>query len=60
LDTERVIVPTKITRSGLAIRAVLAELAPDECAQFEAETLPVRALVTTKTGSVRVGLSPHP
>ncbi|MGH4013395.1 MAG: DUF6247 family protein [Pseudonocardiaceae bacterium] len=28
---------TKIERSGPAIRAALAELASDECAQFEAE-----------------------
>lgn len=28
---------TKIERSGPAIRAVLAELAPDECAEFETE-----------------------
>ena len=28
---------TKIERSGPAIRAALAELAPDECAQFETE-----------------------
>ncbi len=28
---------TKIERSGPAIRAALAELAPDECTQFEAE-----------------------
>lgn len=28
---------TKIERSGPAIRAALAELAPDECAEFEAE-----------------------
>jgi hypothetical protein len=28
---------TKIERSGPAIRAALAELSPDECAQFEAE-----------------------
>jgi hypothetical protein len=28
---------TKVERSGPAIRAALAEFAPDECAQFEAE-----------------------
>jgi hypothetical protein len=28
---------TRIERSGTAIRAVLAEHAPDECAQFEVE-----------------------
>ncbi|MDQ4039761.1 MAG: DUF6247 family protein [Actinomycetota bacterium] len=28
---------TRIGRSGPAIRAVLAEVSPDECAQFEAE-----------------------
>ena len=28
---------TKIERSGPVIRAALAEFAPDECAQFEAE-----------------------
>jgi hypothetical protein len=28
---------TKIERSGPAIRATLAELAPDECSQFEVE-----------------------
>jgi uncharacterized protein DUF6247 len=28
---------TKIKRSGPVIRAALAEFAPDECAQFEAE-----------------------
>jgi hypothetical protein len=28
---------TKIERSGPAIRAALAELSPDECAQFEVE-----------------------
>lgn len=30
-------VATKIERSGPAIRAVLAELSPDECARFEGE-----------------------
>jgi len=30
-------VATKIERSGPAIRASLAELAPDECAEFEVE-----------------------
>jgi Family of unknown function (DUF6247) len=29
--------PTKIKRSGPAIRAVLAEVSPAECAQFEVE-----------------------
>lgn len=28
---------TKIERSGPAVRAALAEVSPDECAQFEAE-----------------------
>lgn len=37
VDTERVTVATKIERSGPAIRTVLAELAPDECVQFEVE-----------------------
>jgi hypothetical protein len=31
------IAATKIERSGPAIRAALAELSPDECAQFEVE-----------------------
>ncbi len=37
-DTERMTaVTTRIERSGPAIRAALAEVSPEECAQFEAE-----------------------
>lgn len=37
MDTVPMTAAAKIERSGQAIRAVLAELAPQECAQFEAE-----------------------
>ncbi len=37
VDTEAMTAATKIERSGPAIRAVLAELSPAECEEFEAE-----------------------
>jgi len=36
-DTQAVTTATRVERSGPAIRAVLAEASPAECAQFEAE-----------------------
>lgn len=37
VDTEQMTAATKVERSGPAIRAALAELAPAECVEFEAE-----------------------
>ncbi len=47
-DTRRMTTATtRIKRSGPAIRAVLAEVSPDECAQFEVEFAQALALSTT-------------
>lgn len=36
-DTSMVTTATRVERSGPAVRAVLAEVSPEECAQFEVE-----------------------
>lgn len=50
-DTDPMIAaPTKIERSGPAIHAVLAELAPDESAEFETEFRDALACAETDFG----------